>query len=298
MNAARDDLLSSFADYLSVERRLTKATALVYMPVIGRFLDWCDAEGKDCATVTVADIENFVSEAKEDGNESGRTMGKYLSAIRTFFSFLVSERIREDNPAKRIHAPKTGKRLPSVATVDEMAEILSSIPRDDLPGARDYALFTTIYGCGLRVSEAVGLKVGDIQDGSLRILGKRSKMRLVPLPSEVKKVLSEYLKDIRPQMVKNNPGEKHLFVGRRGGGLTRQAVNKRFSLYRFDGMHVHTLRHSYATHLLERGADLRSVQMLLGHSDIKTTQIYTHVDTGSLRDAYDAWHGDGKDDDL
>lgn len=293
------ELSDQFADYLYVERRLAKATALVYLPVVSRFLEYVEKQGLDVSTLAVADVERFLVGIRENEGTSGRTVAKYLSALKTFFSFLVREHIRPDNVARQLRAPKLGSRLPEVVSSGKLEKLFADIPGDTLLGRRDQVMLETIFGCGLRASEAISLKVSDIQDGSLRVLGKRGKMRLVPIPSEVRQLLVQYLGEVRPKLLGPHSTERHLFVGRRGTGLTRQGVTKRLKEYAAKegiDMHLHTLRHSYATSLLSRGADLRSVQMLLGHSDIKTTQIYTHVDTQDLEEAYEAWHEE--DDDL
>jgi integrase/recombinase XerD len=299
MNGQDSDLSRQFEEYLFVQRRLSRATVAVYIPIANEFLSFLEQTKVPVETSTTDDIQRFLISVKKSTNDTGRTMGKYLSALRTFFSFLVEERIRKDNIARRIKAPKTGLALPGALSVDDVDRLLDSIPVDDDLGVRDRTMFEMIYSCGLRVSEATGLFVGSIDNGSVRVLGKRNKMRIVPLGDVVLSCLFTYLSEVRPRLVSSRPGEKHLFVGKGGKPLTRQAVAKRFSLYRSQvGMpaaHIHTLRHSFATHLLEGGADLRSVQMLLGHSDIKTTQIYTHVSTKDMRTAYDTYHK-GQDD--
>lgn len=294
MSPESEELRDRYLDYLSVERRLSKATSLVYLPVVTKYLSYVEAHGLAIEQAGISDVESFLIEVRETGGEGGRTIGKYLSALRTFYSFLVEEKIVPANIVKSIPTPKSPKRYPEVPGVHGMEDILDSMEGDDLLVKRDHALFETIYGCGLRVSEAIGLEVKDYADGSLRILGKRSKLRLVPVPGKVKEILDAYLAEVRPALVGGTLSEHHLFVGRRGKSLTRQGVAKRLKAYAPE-IHVHTLRHSYATHLLQRGADLRSVQTLLGHSDIRTTQIYTHVDTNDLSEAYDAWHDEGDD---
>ncbi len=293
MSPEHSELKSQFADYLYVERRLSKATALVYLPIIEHFLCFVEREGLDLGTMPLSMLEKYVISIREQEKDSPRTSAKYLSALRTFFSFLVKEHVREDNLAKQIRSPKQGSRLPNVLTPQKLETFFDDIPTDTILGQRDKVLLETIYGCGLRITEAISLQVGDMQDGSFRILGKRSKMRIVPIPCELKKLLNDYILQVRPLLLGGRQSENHLFVGRRGRPLTRQSVAKRLKAYAENegvDLHLHTLRHSYATHLLNRGADLRSVQMLLGHSDIKTTQIYTHVDTKELDEAYRAWH--------
>lgn len=300
MNGQDLDLSEQFKEYLFVQRRLSRATVAVYLPVITSFLSFLEDQHLCVETVSLDDIQRYLITRREATGDGGRTMGKYLSALRTFFSFLVQERIREDNVARRIKAPKTAPPLPTAVTVDDVDTLLGVIPTDDDLGYRDRTMFELIYSCGLRVSEATGLLVGSIDNGSIRVLGKRSKMRLIPLGDVARSFLDTYLSQVRPRLVRTRPFEKRLFVGKDGRPLTRQAVAKRFDQYRdqagMPSVHIHTLRHSFATHLLEGGADLRSVQTLLGHSDIKTTQIYTHVSTKDMRDAYDAFHKEEKDD--
>lgn len=300
MSDSDEDLLNGFVNYLYVERRLSKATVLVYGPIITDFLSFAEGMEKTMDAMDTEDIESYLVGVREREDESGRTIAKYLSALRTFFSYLVEKGVRKDNVARRLKNPKSGRHLPEVLSVDETERLLSAISTDDDLGRRDRTLFGLVYDCGLRISEVISLKVGDWDQGSLRVLGKRDKMRLIPVPDGAKGYLTSYLQEIRPHLLGDHANEKSLFLGRDGKPLTRQAVSKRFERYRFlaglPNAKVHTLRHSYATHLLDRGADLRSVQMLLGHSDIKTTQIYTHVSTETLQDAYDAYHGDGEDD--
>lgn len=296
MREENKDEVTDFVTYLYADRRLSKATIQVYEPVIRRFYAYLEQHGRTEKECALSDIQDFLVEEKESSDESGRTIAKYLSALRTFFTFLVKSGVRSDNIARRIKAPKSGLKLPAVASVEQIDKLLDAIKQDDDLGLRDRTLFEVIYSCGLRVSEAVSLSVGDYANGSLRILGKRSKMRLVPVGEVAADYLSLYLSDVRPRLVKERRGEKHLFVGQHGECLTRQAVSKRFDMYRnlagLPQVKIHTLRHSFATHMLSGGADLRSVQALLGHSDIKTTQIYTHVSTDSLQEDYDFYHKD------
>ena len=298
MRPEDQELVDQFADFLFVERRLAKATALVYLPIVAHFLAYVERVGLDVATLSLPDLERYLVSVRENQACEGRTIAKYLSALRTFYSFLVKEHVREDNVARKLKIPKLGSKLPVVVNSKDLEKMFDDIPTDTLLGQRDKVMLKTIFGCGLRASEVISLKVSDIQNGSLRVLGKRSKMRLVPIPAALREALVGYLAHVRPKLLCPHTTEKHLFVGRRGKPLTRQGLAKRLKEYAGSegiDMHLHTLRHSYATSMLSRGADLRSLQMLLGHSDIKTTQIYTHVDTQDLEAAYEAWH-EGDDD--
>jgi integrase/recombinase XerD len=291
-------LVEDYCDYLILQKRVSKATVSVYSHEVILLLEYLGNAGLVLETVELLDIEKYLSTSRQGRNVSARTLARNLSSLRSFFKYLQIEKIREDNPVLHLEGPRLGTRFPSVASVEDVDRLLDSIATNNELGYRDRTLFELIYSCGLRVSEACDLKVGDYQGYSLRVVGKRNKMRIVPVGELAQKYLDAYLQDIRPTLVKGNLGEKALFVGRNGHKLTRQAIFKRFEMY-CDSIglvaKVHTLRHSFATHLLEGGADLRSVQELLGHSDIKTTQIYTHVHTKDLQKAYDTFHGKMKE---
>jgi integrase/recombinase XerD len=244
-------------------------------------------------TVDAIQLETYLIGERKERNLSPASLAKALSALRSFFSFLQLQKIRQDNPVLLISHSQKPLTLPLVASVEQIDVLLESIDTSSPLGYRDRTLFELIYSCGLRISEACNLEVSDYQDGKLRVLGKRDKLRIVPVGEIAAHYLDVYLKDIRPELIGMRLANRALFVGRRGMRLTRQAIYKRFISYCGEcglDAKVHTLRHSFATHLLEGGADLRSVQELLGHADIKTTQIYTHVDTASLQHAYDAYH--------
>lgn len=283
-------LLEEYEDYLMLQRRLSQATLSVYLYEANRLLN-CPSISVD--TVKAPELETYLVGERKTRTLSSASLAKALSALRSFFTFLQLQRIREDNPVLLIRYSKKPHPLPHVASVEQVDTLLAQMDTNDPLGYRDRTMFELIYSCGLRISEACNLQVADYQGESLRVLGKRDKLRIVPVGQIAMAFLDAYLKDIRPQLVGSRLATKELFVGRRGKRLTRQAVYKRFVSYcQACGLDakVHTLRHSFATHLLEGGADLRSVQELLGHADIKTTQIYTHVDTASLQHAYDAYH--------
>ncbi len=282
-------LLEEYEDYLMLQRRLSHATLSVYLYEVSRLLE----TSLPLETVDATQLETYLIQERKLRKLSAASLAKTLSAFRSFFAFLQLQKIRQDNPVLLISHSQKPRTLPQVASVSQVDTLLESIDTASPLGYRDRTLFELIYSCGLRISEACNLEVSDYQDGKLRVLGKRDKLRIVPVGEVAAQYLKVYLKDIRPILVGMRLATKALFVGRRGKKLTRQAVYKRFVSYceecNLDAK-VHTLRHSFATHLLEGGADLRSVQELLGHADIKTTQIYTHVDTASLQHAYDAYH--------
>lgn len=293
-NSSNVLLIEDYTDYLAMQRRLSEATQSVYAHEVSLFL----ASSVDYETVNVRCIEAYLVEQVRIRHLSERSVAKVVSALRSFFSFLQLSKIREDNPVLLVQRGRQQQTLPQVASIAQVDALLESIDTSDLLGFRDRTLFELIYSCGLRISEACDLEVSDYQKTSIRVVGKRHKIRIIPVGEVARSWIDAYLKQVRQELVGMRGSTKALFVGRRGRKLTRQAVYKRFIAYCDAGgldAKVHTLRHSFATHLLEGGADLRSVQELLGHSDIKTTQIYTHVDTRVLQKAYEQFHPDTED---
>lgn len=283
-------LIEEYTDYLLLEKRLSKATIEVYAQEVGSFFAGIQVPFED---IKSSEVERYLVTSAKERALSDRTVARNLSALRSFFIYLQKERIREDNPLEQLSAERRPGDAPTFFSVEEVDLLLDSIETDTLLGKRDRTIFELIYSCGLRISEACDLKVGDFTKDTLRVLGKRNKIRLVPVGDVASEALNLYLRDVRPLLLKARATEQTLFVGRRGKKLTRQAIFKRFQQYALPlGLEgkVHTLRHSFATHLLAGGADLRSVQELLGHSDIQTTQIYTHIETSSLKQGYDAYH--------
>ena len=239
-----------------------------------------------------SDIEKYIIEREDQEGITTRTAGKVLSSLRTFFKYLKIEKIVEANPAKLVEKPKDPLVLPKTISEDEMEELMGGFD-DDILGRRDYALFELIYSSGMRISEAVGLDVSSWrrEEKAISVIGKRNKERIVFVGDIAFEAVEEYLRDIRPRLLsKKNQKEPALFLNRRGGRLTRQAAHLRFqectSRLGLEAT-IHTLRHSFASHMIKNGADIRSVQEMLGHSDIKTTQIYTQLDTSTLLEAYD-----------
>lgn len=291
-------LLAEYQDYLMMQRRLSEATLSVYIFEVSRLLE---REEYKVESIESVHLEKFLMSESQARSLSAASMDKLLSSLRSFFKYLQLQKIREDNPILLITPSKKKTKLPQIISQEEVDMLLGSIDsRTDL-GYRDRTLFELIYSCGLRISEACDLEVADYQNHTLRVLGKRNKMRILPIGQIAEEYLKKYLGDIRPRLVGMRLSSKALFVGRRGKKLTRQGVYKRFTEYckmcNLDAK-VHTLRHSFATHLLEGGADLRSVQELLGHADIQTTQIYTHLETSQLQHTYEAFHDDGLQEDT
>ena len=290
-------LLADFEDHLTAGVRLSRQTVATYLRDCRSFAGWVVSRDLAIHDLTTADVIDYlVSRQTEEGIDQ-RTVAKVISALRSLFNFLVLEEIREDNPATLVELPRTAPRLPGVLNVDQVEELLDSIRTDDPLGLRDRALFELIYSCGLRISEAVDLTTDRIflSERLIRVTGKGGRERLVPMGECARTWLERYLADGRPHLARGV--ESALFLNHRGRKLSRKGMWKRFNeLVQKSGIQakVHTLRHSFATHLLEGGADLRAVQELLGHADISTTQIYTHVDKEELATYHADFHPRGR----
>jgi integrase/recombinase XerD len=289
-------LLKRFEDYLRVELRLASQTVETYMRECKNFIRYLDDSGTSAAGAETADIIGFLVERQSGVNGvDQRTVAKIVSSLRSYYQYMIIEGLRADNPAMNIDMPRTAQRVPGVLSVDEVERLLNQIDVSSPLGLRDRALFELIYSCGLRISEAVTLTTDMLylREGIIRVTGKGGKERLVPIGGEATKWLELYLTEGRTKLRKTGKQAKKVFLNNRGDGLSRKGMWKRFrQLVLNAGLNakVHTLRHSFATHLLEGGADLRAVQELLGHSDISTTQIYTHLDKEDLKVYHSDFH--------
>lgn len=236
-------------------------------------------------------------------NEAGLTSSsasRYHSSLKGFFTYLYLNRYITDNPVEKIPSPKLSKRLPSVLTINEVDAILSQPDVNDKAGLRDKALLELFYACGIRVSELINLKISGLyfKEEMIRVFGKGSKERFVPIGSSAINWVTEYLKQSRPLLEKKSKSENYVFLNVRGTKLSRMGVWKIVDKYVKEAkidkeVHPHTFRHSFATHLLEGGADLRAVQEMLGHADISTTQIYTHIDRDYIKQVHRDFHPRG-----
>ena len=291
--------LDHYLNYLAVERGLANNTLDAYGRDLARYLDYLESQ-KIVAleNISAAVVLRFLSHLKNAGL-SPRSRARALAALRTFHKFLVREKITKDNPTDQVVSPKSLTALPHTLAPLDVESLLSSPKGDSALAWRDRAMLEIIYATGLRVSELVSLKLSDLQMdvGYLTAFGKRSKQRIVPLGETAIAALQEYLQNGRPGLEKQK-GSHFLFLNRSGEGLTRQGfwkIIKRRALEAGISQSItpHTMRHSFATHLLENGADLRSVQAMLGHADISTTQIYTHVTRERLRKMHAEHHPRG-----
>lgn len=292
LNDVDTELIRAFGDSISYSFRLSDKTREVYCREASLFLTFLNKNNIQIENVNPSLIESYIIEREEKEGINTRTAGKVLSSLRTFFKYLKIEKIVESNPAKLVEKPKDPVLLPKTISEDEIEELLKEFD-DDLLGRRDYALFELIYSSGMRISEAVSLNVSSWrrEEKAINVIGKRNKERIVFVGEVAFDAVEEYLENVRPKLLsKKNQKEPALFLNRRGGRLTRQAAHLRFqectSHLGLDAT-IHTLRHSFASHMIKHGADIRSVQEMLGHSDIKTTQIYTQLDTSTLLEAYD-----------
>jgi integrase/recombinase XerD len=290
------DLVLDFLAYLELERGLSRNTLEAYRSDLQQFGEFLSRRGVDPLAVKPAELAAFVSELAE-GREGRKpvkaaTLQRKIACLRSFYRHLRRDGILDYDPTSELRAPRSRARLPKVLSRDEVARLLQQ-PSGTSPAAiRDRALLETMYACGLRASEAIGLELSevDLDAGILRARGKGSKERIVPIGTKAIESLRAYLDKARPRLVGNHD-EVRLFVNLRGGGLSRQGLYKIVQGHaRSAGlerrMSPHTLRHTFATHLLAGGCDLRSLQEMLGHADIGTTQIYTHLSAERLRDVY------------
>ncbi|PIU42164.1 MAG: site-specific tyrosine recombinase XerD [Candidatus Omnitrophica bacterium CG07_land_8_20_14_0_80_42_15] len=291
------ELLNEFISYLSVEKGLAQNTLSSYKRDMAKFIAYLATKGIDKAErVNKNDVTAFLMSEKDKGLSSN-SAARAFAAIKVFYKYLVSEGRVKENVASLIDAPKLWKHLPETLNVDEVEKLLEQPNIRNWMGIRDKACLELMYAAGLRVSELVSLKVHDInlEFGFVKCKGKGEKERIVPLGRKAKQALSRYLEKTRPKLAKQAVADQRLFLTRLSKGMSRQQFWKIIKKYAHSArinksITPHTLRHSFATHLLERGADLRVVQEMLGHADISTTQIYTHINKERLKSIHHKYH--------
>jgi integrase/recombinase XerD len=290
-----DAELNQFYQHLTAERGLAALTVTAYAGDLREFWEFAEARGRTgWGAVSLNDLQDYLA-ALEGRGLSARSRARKLSALRQFFRFLQREEKVKANPVELLDSPRLPQRLPKVLGEAEVAALLNGPDPATPLGQRDAALLELLYATGLRVSELVGLtlKQLDLRRGVVRPLGKGAKERVVPMVAAAVEKLELYLTQGRPQLLRGRQSP-YLFVNSRGGKLSRQGFWKILKLYALrqgvTGLSPHTLRHSMATHLLSRGANLRVIQLLLGHADLATTQIYTHLDAARLQQAHEKAH--------
>ncbi len=289
-------MVSTFLNYLSVERGLSNNTIIAYKEDLGAYTDFLSSHSIDVLTkATKNDVVDFMLWQKDRGH-SPNSIARRLAAIRMFHRFLVRERIVRVDPTGLIDSPKLWKKIPETLSLNEVDALLNQPNSRDKQGIRDKAILETLYATGMRVSEAVNLKVDNLNFdiGFLRCIGKGNKERVIPLGKKAIGSIKKYQELARPKFLKGKESE-FLFVSRFGKKISRQSFWKILKKYSRQAkikkpIRPHILRHSFATHLLERGADLRSVQEMLGHANISTTQIYTHINKERLKAIHRMFH--------
>jgi integrase/recombinase XerD len=294
-----DNLVDQYLTYLLVEKGLSRQTMEAYSRDIGSYITFL--EDNQRATVSGEDTALLLKHliAMRDAGLSARSRARHLVSIRGFYRYLVQEKIIDSDPARLIDLPKSGLKLPDVLTVADIDQLLHAPDTDKPVGLRDAAMLELLYAAGLRVSELVHLKLYDVnlEAGYVRVFGKGSRERVVPIGRYALNRIERYLEKARPLLLKNVSSE-FLFVARAGKPMTRQGFWKLLKRHAARALLTkkitpHSLRHSFASHLLEGGADLRAVQVMLGHVDISTTQIYTHVAREQLKQMHKKYHPRG-----
>lgn len=296
-----DELVTEYTTYLASEKMKSNNTIQSYGSDVLNYLYYLEnVKGiTDIKNVTTEDVKNYLAYLKKMGY-SPSSSSRALSTLKSFHKFLVLEHYTKHNPTLSISAPKLDKKLPTVLSVEEVMMLLNSLNDDTPYNARNRAMIEVMYGTGLRVSELVNLKLNELHLTSKMIstTGKGSKERIVPINDYASKILRDYIVKYRPELIKNGKDNNYLFLNNQGQPLSRQSfflILKRLAKDAGVEKEIspHTLRHSFATHLLEAGTDLRYIQEMLGHEDISTTQIYTHLSKQKIKSVYNSAHPRG-----
>ncbi len=292
--------LKEYLTVLRFEKNLSDNTIKSYENDLKKVINFLEEKNiSDLNNVSSTILTSFFERQRSLGIDSS-TVARYMSSIKGFCDYLETSKYIEKNPTEKLVSVKKSRKLPPVLSFYEVDKILNTPDTSDPLGLRDKAILELFYSCGLRVSELINLKIGDLffEDEVIRVLGKGSKERIVPIGSSAVKWINEYLANTRPRLAKKFKSENYIFLNRRGSKLSRMWIWKIFDQYSKAAgikkeIHPHTFRHSFATHLLEGGADLRAVQEMLGHADISTTQIYTHIDREYIKQVHRDHHPRG-----
>lgn len=289
--------LKDYQLYLKIERGLSQNSIDSYVLDIKKLMLFLETNTVDSSPIKISSetIKEFIYEISKTVNT--RTQSRIISGLRSFFSYLMFEDYRTDNPLELIESPKTGRKLPDTLSEDEIDQIINAIDLSKPEGERNRAMLETLYGCGLRVSELTSLKLSDLffEEGFIKVIGKGDKQRFVPILNSTQKYINIYRTEKRTHLNIQSGFEDTLFLNRRGKQLTRAMI---FTIIKQLALKIdlkksispHTFRHSFATHLLQNNADLRSIQLMLGHESITTTEIYVHLDKSHLTDIIEKYH--------
>jgi integrase/recombinase XerD len=292
-----NSIIKSYQSYLKIERGLSKNTIENYTFDIQRLFNFLTENSITVSPIKINEetVQQFIYSVSKEVN--ARSQSRIISGLKSFFSYLIFEDYRNDNPMELIEAPRVGRKLPDTLSVDDIDNLIAAIDLSKVEGERNRAILETLYSCGLRVSELITLKISDLffDEGFIKITGKGNKQRFVPIAKSTEKYIKIYRNNVRSHLNIQKGYEDTLFLNRRGRQLTRAMI---FTIIRDLATKInlnkiispHTLRHSFATHLLENGADLRSIQMMLGHESITTTEIYVHLDRKHLTQIINSFH--------
>lgn len=289
--------IKDFKHYLKLERGLSANTIENYCFDLQKLEQYLEVNNITSTPLTIheEDIQGFIYHVAKQVN--ARSQARIISGLKSFFNFLIFEDYRQDSPMTLIETPKIGRKLPDTLNLEDIDQLIAAIDLSSAEGERNRAMLETLYGCGLRVSELVGLKISDLffDEGFIKVTGKGSKQRFVPIAESTQKFILLYKNTVRNQINIKKGFDDTLFLNRRGAGLTRAMI---FTIIKRLAVEInlqktispHTFRHSFATHLLENGADLRSIQLMLGHESITTTEVYVHLDRKYLDQVMNTFH--------
>ena len=288
--------ITDFKHYLKLERGLAENTLLAYHRDLNKLAAWAEDNDLNPLQLSYVKLGKFLNSIYNE-KMAPRSQSRLISAIKTFYKYLILEDYLEEDPSELLETPKLGRKLPDVLNQNEIDQIIAAIDLSVEGGERNRAMLETLYGCGLRVSELIGLRISDLffKQNLVRVIGKGNKERIVPINSMAVKYIEIYRKEVRVFQTIKKGHEDYVFLNRRGAKLTRNMV---FTIVKTLGIKAgihkkispHTFRHSFASHLVNNGADIRIVQDLLGHASILTTEIYTHLDNQKLVDAINKYH--------
>ena len=288
--------ITEFVSFLKIEKGLSANSVIAYENDVQKLMNYCISKKLQVKEVTYQHLQSFITELYDLGL-SGRSQARIISGIKQFFTYLMLENLISQDPSELLEQPKLGRKLPEVLSIDEIDSLIDAINLTSKEGPRNRAILEVLYSCGLRVSELINLKFTDLfyNEGFVRVLGKGNKERLVPLSKSVEYEINSYEEKVRSNLEIKAGHENFIFLNRRGKQLTRVMIfiiikdlANKIDLKK--SISPHTFRHSFATHLIEGGANLRAIQEMLGHESIITTEIYTHLDQSFLKDAILSFH--------